>query len=164
MGPAPQRLAIDEGVSRCIGRSAPPPAASTTEGLAAATLPEQNNDAERDQHNPRRSAVVILSNAEPGKTWPLPDRWNGCTAAAVLIRRICSEADEIVDAFMVVVLGGVGNIIGTVAGALGIGVFNTAFEYTTSATIGKVLVFTVIIAFLQWKPSGLVNVKSRTLD
>jgi len=70
----------------------------------------------------------------------------------------------IVDAFMVVVLGGVGNIIGTVAGALGIGVFNTAFEYTTSATIGKVLEFTVIIAFLQWKPSGLVNVKSRTLD
>lgn len=70
----------------------------------------------------------------------------------------------IVDAFMVVVLGGIGKIIGTVAGALGIGVLNTAFEYTTSATIGKVLVFTLIIAFLQWKPSGLVTIKSRALD
>jgi urea transport system permease protein len=70
----------------------------------------------------------------------------------------------IVDAFMVVVLGGVGKIIGTVIGAFGIGVLNTAFEYTTSATLGKVIVFTLIIAFLQWKPSGLVTMKSRALD
>jgi urea transport system permease protein len=70
----------------------------------------------------------------------------------------------IVDAFMVVVLGGIGKIIGTVAGALGIGVLNTAFEYTTSATLGKVIVFTLIIAFLQWKPSGLVTTRSRALD
>lgn len=70
----------------------------------------------------------------------------------------------IVDAFMVVVLGGIGQIAGAVAGALGIGIFNTTFEYLTSASIGKVLVFTLIIAFLQWKPSGLVSVKSRVLD
>ncbi|MCD1259834.1 urea ABC transporter permease subunit UrtB [Paenibacillus athensensis] len=70
----------------------------------------------------------------------------------------------IVDAFMVVVLGGIGKLVGTVAGALGIGVFNTALEYTTSATIGKVLVFTLIIAFLQWKPLGLVTMRSRSLD
>jgi urea transport system permease protein len=70
----------------------------------------------------------------------------------------------IVDAFMVVVLGGIGKLIGTVVGALGIGVFNTALEYTTSATLGKVLVFTLIIAFLQWKPMGLVTIRSRTLD
>ncbi|MNH93577.1 High-affinity branched-chain amino acid transport system permease protein LivH [compost metagenome] len=70
----------------------------------------------------------------------------------------------IVDAFMVVVLGGVGKLIGTVAGALGIGVFNTALEYSTSATVGKVLVFTLIIAFLQWKPMGIVSIRSRSLD
>ncbi|NHN30422.1 urea ABC transporter permease subunit UrtB [Paenibacillus agricola] len=70
----------------------------------------------------------------------------------------------IVDAFMVVVLGGIGKIIGTIAGALGIGVLSTVFEYTTSATLGKVIVFTLIIAFLQWKPSGLVTIKSRALD
>ncbi|TDF98867.1 urea ABC transporter permease subunit UrtB [Paenibacillus piri] len=70
----------------------------------------------------------------------------------------------IVDAFMVVVLGGIGKIVGTVAGALGIGVLNTALEYSTSATLGKVIVFTLIIAFLQWKPSGFATMKSRALD
>ena len=70
----------------------------------------------------------------------------------------------IVDAFMVVVLGGVGKLIGTVTGALGIGVFNTLFETYTSASIGKVLVFTCIVAFLQWKPRGLVALRSRSLD
>lgn len=70
----------------------------------------------------------------------------------------------IVDAFMVVVLGGVGKLIGTVAGALGIGVFNTLFETYTSASIGKVLVFALIVAFLQWKPRGLVALRTRSLD
>lgn len=70
----------------------------------------------------------------------------------------------IVDAFMVVVLGGVGKLVGTVAGALGIGLFNTLFETYTSASIGKVLVFACIVAFLQWKPRGLVAIRSRSLD
>lgn len=70
----------------------------------------------------------------------------------------------IVDAFMVVVLGGVGKLIGTVVGALGIGVFNTLFETYTSASIGKVLVFACIVAFLQWKPRGLVALRTRSLD
>jgi urea transport system permease protein len=67
----------------------------------------------------------------------------------------------IVDAFMVVVLGGVGSLPGTVLAAVLIGVFNAIFELTTTATIGKVLVFTLIILFLQWKPSGLMALRSR---
>jgi urea transport system permease protein len=70
----------------------------------------------------------------------------------------------IVDAFMVVVLGGVGKLAGTVAGAFVIGMFNTAFEFGTTATVGKVLVFTLVILFLQWKPSGLVTLRTRSLD
>ncbi|MFD2610927.1 urea ABC transporter permease subunit UrtB [Paenibacillus gansuensis] len=70
----------------------------------------------------------------------------------------------IVDAFMVVVLGGVGKLAGTAAGALGIGLTNTLFEYWTTASLGKVLVFLCIVAFLQWKPMGLVAVKTRSLD
>lgn len=70
----------------------------------------------------------------------------------------------IVDAFMVVVLGGVGKLIGTVIGALGIGITGTFFEYWTNASLGKVLVFVAIMAFLQWKPKGLVTVRSRALD
>lgn len=70
----------------------------------------------------------------------------------------------IVDAFMVVVLGGVGKLAGTLLAALGIGVFNTVFETYTSASIGKVLVFVCIVAFLQWKPKGLVALRTRSLD
>jgi urea transport system permease protein len=67
----------------------------------------------------------------------------------------------IVDAFMVVVLGGVGQLIGTVGAALAIGILNSAFEFGSSATVGKVLVLIAIIAFLQWKPRGLVALRQR---
>ena len=67
----------------------------------------------------------------------------------------------IVDAFMVVVLGGVGRLPGTIAAALLIGIFNTLFELGTTATLGKVLVFLLIIAFLQWKPAGLAALRTR---
>jgi urea transport system permease protein len=67
----------------------------------------------------------------------------------------------IVDAFMVVVLGGVGSLPGTVAATLLIGLANTFLELGTTATVGKVLVLLLIIAFLQWKPSGLAAVQVR---
>ncbi len=67
----------------------------------------------------------------------------------------------IVDAFMVVVLGGVGRLPGTIAAAILIGVTNTVLELGTTATVGKVLVLLLIIAFLQWKPSGLATLQTR---
>jgi urea transport system permease protein len=67
----------------------------------------------------------------------------------------------IVDAFMVVVLGGVGSLPGTILAAFIIGILNTFLEFSTTATLGKVLVFAIIILFLQWRPSGLVAVRSR---
>ncbi len=70
----------------------------------------------------------------------------------------------IVDAFMVVVLGGVGKLAGAIAGGLGIGECNTLFESFSTATMGKVIVFTLVILFLQWKPSGLFPSRNRSLD
>jgi urea transport system permease protein len=67
----------------------------------------------------------------------------------------------IVDAFMVVVLGGVGMLAGTLAAAFSIGGLNTFLEWGTSASLGKVLVFVGIIAFLQWRPSGLIARRAR---
>ncbi len=67
----------------------------------------------------------------------------------------------IVDAFMVVVLGGVGSLQGTVMAALLIGVSTSFLELGTTATVGKVLVLLLIIAFLQWKPSGLTVLQTR---
>ncbi|WP_100397834.1 urea ABC transporter permease subunit UrtB [Bacillus sp. FJAT-44742] len=70
----------------------------------------------------------------------------------------------IIDAFMVVVVGGVGMLAGTIAGAFGIGIFNTLFEYWTNASLGKVLIFALIIAFLQWKPAGIFSLRTRSVD
>jgi urea transport system permease protein len=70
----------------------------------------------------------------------------------------------IIDSFMVVVLGGVGSLAGAVAGALGMGVLNTVWEYETTASLGRVLTFVCVILFLQWKPQGLVATRSRALD
>lgn len=67
----------------------------------------------------------------------------------------------IVDAFIVVVLGGVGSVPGAVMAAALIGVGNTFLEVGTTSSLGKVLVFALVIAFLQWKPSGLVTQRGR---
>ncbi len=71
----------------------------------------------------------------------------------------------IVDSFMTVVLGGVGNIVGTVYSALGIGTCDQILQQTTGSPVtGKIVVLVAIIAFLQWKPGGLFSARSRTLD
>ncbi|WIL34877.1 urea ABC transporter permease subunit UrtB [Bacillus stercoris] len=70
----------------------------------------------------------------------------------------------LVDAFMIVILGGIGKLKGTIIGAVTIGLLSTFVEYSTSATIAKVVVFAFIILFLQWRPSGLASVRTRLLD
>ncbi len=67
----------------------------------------------------------------------------------------------IVDAFIVVILGGLGQIPGTIMAALIIGMLNTLLEFGTTAVVGKVLVFAIVILFLQWKPAGLVRARGR---
>ena len=67
----------------------------------------------------------------------------------------------IVDAFMVVVLGGTGSLLGTILAAMIIGIFSSVIEFSTTATIAKALVFVMIVAFLQWRPTGLVAQRAR---
>ena len=69
----------------------------------------------------------------------------------------------IVDAFLVVVAGGIGQIKGTVIAAFGLGLFQATFEYSTTASIAKVLVFVVIVVFLQLRPQGIFSVRTRSL-
>lgn len=71
----------------------------------------------------------------------------------------------IVDSFMTVVVGGVGNIIGTVISALGIGLLDQSLQQILgNPVLGKILVLAGIILFLQWKPAGLFVTKSRSLE
>ncbi|MBR1159145.1 urea ABC transporter permease subunit UrtB [Bradyrhizobium elkanii] len=67
----------------------------------------------------------------------------------------------IIDSFMVVVLGGVGTIVGTLVAALGIGQVNVLIEPVWGAVAAKVIVLLMIIGFLQWRPEGLFAIKGR---
>lgn len=70
----------------------------------------------------------------------------------------------IVDAFMTVVVGGAGSIIGTVFGSVFIGTGGTTFEFLTTTSIGKVLIFACVVIVLQFKPKGLFSINNRALD
>ncbi|WP_019932464.1 urea ABC transporter permease subunit UrtB [Nocardia sp. BMG111209] len=69
----------------------------------------------------------------------------------------------IVDAFLVVVIGGLGQIKGTVLAAFGLGLLNSFIEYSTTASVAKVIVFVLIVIFLQVRPQGLFTVRTRSL-
>ena len=70
----------------------------------------------------------------------------------------------IVDCFMVVVVGGVGNLLGAGISAMGIGTVDQFLQPTFGPVMGKIIVFFVIILFLQWKPGGLFPTKSRSME
>ena len=70
----------------------------------------------------------------------------------------------IVDCFMVVVIGGVGNIAGTVVAALGVGMVNKLLEPLLGAVLGKIAVLVFIVLFIQRRPQGLFALKGRAVE
>jgi urea transport system permease protein len=70
----------------------------------------------------------------------------------------------IVDSFMVVVLGGVGNIVGTISGAMGLGMINKFLEPVAGAVFGKIVVLLLIILFVQKRPQGLFALRGRAAE
>jgi urea transport system permease protein len=70
----------------------------------------------------------------------------------------------IVDAFMVVVLGGVGQLAGTVYAALGLGILSKFLEGWTGAVLAKIAILVFIIIFIQKRPQGLFAVKGRSAE
>jgi urea transport system permease protein len=70
----------------------------------------------------------------------------------------------IVDSFMVVVLGGVGQLAGTVYAALGLGILNKFIEGWAGAVLAKVAVLIVIIVFIQKRPQGIFALKGRSAE
>jgi urea transport system permease protein len=70
----------------------------------------------------------------------------------------------IVDSFLVVVFGGVGNLMGTLIGALSLGIVNKVLEPFAGAILGKIVVLVAIILFIQRRPRGLFALKGRTAE
>ena len=69
----------------------------------------------------------------------------------------------IVQAFLVVVAGGVGQLKGAVIASFVLGLCQSSIELPTSASIGQVAVFLIVVVFLQFRPQGLVSIRSRNL-
>jgi urea transport system permease protein len=70
----------------------------------------------------------------------------------------------IIDSFMVVVFGGVGNLWGTLVGALSLGIANKLLEPMAGAVLGKIIVLVLIVLFIQRKPRGLFPLKGRAAE
>jgi urea transport system permease protein len=70
----------------------------------------------------------------------------------------------IVDSFMVVVLGGVGQLAGTVVAGMGLGIANKFLEAWSGAVLAKIAVLAFIIIFIQKRPQGLFALKGRSVE
>lgn len=117
------------------------------------------------QNREMASSLGVATRRVDAYTFALGTGLAGVAGAALtLIGQIGPTlgTNYIVDSFMVVVLGGVGSLPGVIIAALSIGILNTTIEFQTTATLAKVIVFAMIILFLQWKPSGLVAIRSRS--
>jgi urea transport system permease protein len=70
----------------------------------------------------------------------------------------------IIDSFMVVVFGGVGNLWGTLVGAMTLGIANKFIEPYAGAVLGKIIILVLIILFIQRRPRGLFALKGRSIE
>jgi urea transport system permease protein len=70
----------------------------------------------------------------------------------------------IIDSFMIVIFGGVGNLWGTLVGAMSLGIVNKLLEPFAGAVLGKILVLVGIILFIQARPRGLFALKGRAAE
>ncbi len=70
----------------------------------------------------------------------------------------------IIDSFMVVVFGGVGNLWGTLVGAFSLGIVNKFLEPFAGTVLAKILVLVAIILFIQKRPRGLFSLKGRAVE
>lgn len=119
------------------------------------------------QNRPMANSMGIKSSWVDALTFGLGSGIAGI--AGVALSQIDSVSPNlgqayIVDTFMVVVFGGVGNILGTFFGAISLGVLNKFLEPYTGAVIGKIMVLVFIILFIQWRPRGLFALKGRFVD
>ncbi|MCR4821456.1 MAG: urea ABC transporter permease subunit UrtB [Treponema sp.] len=119
------------------------------------------------QNRPMAQCLGIRTNRIDSLTFAIGSGLAGVAGCALCLLGSVGPSlgqNYIVDTFMVVVLGGVGRLAGSIAGALLIGMSNAAIQFGTSANIAKALVLFLVILFLQKKPQGLFTIHSRALD
>lgn len=119
------------------------------------------------QNRPMAQCMGINSKKVDLVTFGLGSGLAGVAGCAIaLLGSIDSTVGQnyIVYSFMTVVLGGVGNILGTVIGSVIIGFSSVFVESYYSSSIARAIVLIIIIVFLQFRPKGLFTIRSRSLD
>jgi len=119
------------------------------------------------QNREMAAALGVNTRLEDGFTFALGAGLAGIAGCALtLIGGVTPDMGQnyIVDAFLVVVTGGVGEIAGAVWAGLGIGMLNKILEPIFSTIWGKILILAMVIAFIQWRPAGLFPPKGRLAD
>ena len=86
--------------------------------------------------------------------------------AGALVSALKSVSPEmgtnfVVDAFMVVVVGGVGSLMGTAGSSLILGEINAGVSYMLNDTLGKAIVFLAVVIMIRFRPQGLFALKKR---
>jgi urea transport system permease protein len=119
------------------------------------------------QNRPMASAMGIRTPTIDALTFGLGSGIAGIAGVALSqIDNVSPNLGQgyIIDSFMVVVFGGVGNLWGTLVGALSLGIVNKLLEPFAGAVIGKILVLVFIILFIQKRPRGLFALKGRAVE
>ncbi len=119
------------------------------------------------QNRPMASAMGIRTPLVDALTFGLGSGIAGIAGVALSqIDNVSPNLGQgyIIDSFMVVVFGGVGNLWGTLVGALTLGVANKFLEPYAGAVLGKILLLVFIILFIQKRPRGLFAQKGRAIE
>ena len=163
----PARRADDHLEPAC-GSSCSP--ASASDG-AAGGLCASPRSACRCAPSPRTAAWQARWPSTPAGSTRSPSRLGSGIAglAGVALSQIDNVSPNlgqgyIIDSFLVVVFGGVGNLWGTLVGALTLGVANKFLEPYAGAVLGKIVLLVLVILFIQKRPRGLFALKGRAVE
>ena len=119
------------------------------------------------QNRPMASAMGIRTPRVDALTFGLGSGIAGLAGVALSqIDNVSPNLGQgyIIDSFMVVVFGGVGNLFGTLVGATVLGIVNKFLEPYAGAVLGKILVLIFIVLFIQRRPRGLFALKGRAVE
>jgi urea transport system permease protein len=119
------------------------------------------------QNRPMANAMGIKSSWVDALTFGLGSGIAGLAGVALTqIDNVSPNLGQsyIIDSFLVVVFGGVGNLWGTLAGAVALGVTNKFLEPFAGAVLGKIIILIAVILFIQKRPRGLFALKGRWVE
>lgn len=119
------------------------------------------------QNRETASSLGVNTRRVDGSTFALGSGIAGVAGCALtLIGGVTPDMGQnyIVDSFLVVVTGGVGELAGVISSGLGLGILNKILEAFSGAVFGKVLILLLVVFFIQWRPAGLFPPKGRLAD